>query len=153
MSQFFTKDQYLSLVDHHCGYSDWIEITQSMISEFAELTADRNPVHMDTEAAKERGFETTIAHGMLTLSLAHGLAYEAIPKVSEPFNGLNIGFDKVRFLEPLPCGSRIRAGFTVKHVVERSPGRLDAHIEMVVEIAQKERPAVIAEWRILVVVP
>src|SRR5689334_12719820 len=97
------------LVGRDIATSDWIEITQKRIDAFAETTDDRQWIHIDPVRARaESPFGTTIAHGFLTLSLLSTLVRDAIT-VQGPRMTLNYGLNRVRFVSPVPCGSRLRA--------------------------------------------
>jgi acyl dehydratase len=103
----------LDLRDHltrgDIGTGDWFEVTQERINLFAEATEDRQWIHTDPErAARESPFGTAIAHGFLTLSLLTKLVADAV-HVDKVTMGVNGGFNRVRFVAPVPAGSRIRA--------------------------------------------
>jgi len=127
--------------------SDWIEVTQAMIDQFAETTADHQFIHVDPVAAAATPFGGTIAHGFLTLSLFSTMAAHA-PGVfpALPFMGVNYGANRVRFLAPVPSGARVRGHFKVLEVVERSPGLFQQTTEFSVEIEGRDKPALAAEW-------
>ena len=96
------------LVGQHLGYSDWLEITQERVNQFAEATGDHQWIHVDVErATAESPFGGPIAHGYLTLALAN-LFLPQLLSVESFSAGLNIGLDKVRFPSPVPAGSKIR---------------------------------------------
>ena len=86
------------------GISRWFEITQERIDAFAEITEDRQFIHIDPIAAKATPFGGTVAHGFLTLSMLSAIAYDALPKVSGLAMGVNYGFEKVRFVAPVRAG-------------------------------------------------
>ena len=94
----------------HLGHSDWLEITQERVDQFAEATGDHQWIHVDVERSRREGrFGGTIAHGYLTLSLASYFLPQIVRY--EGFTmAVNYGVDKVRFPAPVPVGSRIRAG-------------------------------------------
>src|SRR3954463_14275384 len=100
------------------GPSEWREVTQEMITPFAELSGDDQWIHVDVERARnESPFGTTIAHGNLTLAMIDGLRKDLIQ--SEGFAlGVNYGWNKVRFAAPVPSGSRLRARAQVQSVDE-----------------------------------
>lgn len=128
------------------GTSSWITVDQKMIDGFAEVTNDHQFIHIDPERAmKETPFGGTIAHGYLTLSLLAGMSYEALPGVANRAMGINYGLDKVRFLNPVRAGSRVRGVFKLGAVTERSPKEILFHYIVTVEIDGQERPALIAE--------
>src|SRR4029077_10514582 len=95
------------------GPSDWREVTQDMINQFAELSGDHQWIHTDVERAKtESPFGTTVAHGNLTLSLVDGLRQDLIASTGFVL-GVNYGWNKVRFPAPVPAGSKVRASAEV----------------------------------------
>jgi acyl dehydratase len=137
---------YLALKGKALGTSDWIEVTQGRIDQFAETTEDRQFIHIDPEAAKATPFGTTIAHGYLTLSLLSKMAYDAMPGIAGAKMGVNYGLNSVRFLAPVKSGSRVRGHFTMKDVTERSAGVVQSTVEVKVEIEGEDKPALAAEW-------
>jgi acyl dehydratase len=127
--------------------SDWLQVDQAMIDSFADTTRDWMFLHVDQEKAAQTEFGGTIAHGFLTLSLLAPLRAEAHrPTMPGLRVGLNYGFDKIRFINPVPSGSRIRAVFEIKAIDEMSPGRFRETMSVTIEIEGQERPAVIADW-------
>ena len=132
------------------GTGEWFEVTQEQINQFADVTFDHQFIHVDPEAAKATPFGTTIAHGFLTLSmLTHLSAGTSGPPDPEKFQGLvmgvNYGFNKVRFINPVKVGSRIRAR-AVTSGVELKGNAIDATRSFTVEIEGEEKPALVAEW-------
>ena len=131
-------------VGDEVAVSDWFEVTQAHIDEFAEATGDRQWIHVDPErAARESPYGRTIAHGFLTLSLLAHLYQETIT-VTGLRMGINYGFNRVRFPTPVPVGSRIRATRTLKSV-EIKGGMIEVMNEVVVEIEGQDKPACVAE--------
>jgi acyl dehydratase len=132
---------------------DWVEVTQEMIDKFAEAIQDFQFIHVNPEAARQTPFGGTIAHGFLTLSLFHVLASTA-PGVL-PLDSvrmiLNYGGNKVRFLTPVRSGARVRGRFRILDFFEKSPGRYQQVMEYVIEIQGEERPALVAEWLVQVI--
>jgi len=139
-------DSLRSMQGQEVGVSGWFEITQDRINDFADTTADHQWIHVDPErAARETPFGSTIAHGFLTLSLLPSLAAEAF-RVSGNFKmGINYGLNRIRFVSPVPAGSRIRARFTLQSV-EDVPGASQITWTVVVEREGSEKPALAAEW-------
>ena len=134
------------LIGTELGVSRWFEIDQARIDAFAEITEDRQFIHVDPEAAKATPFGGTIAHGFLTLSLASAMTYDAVPPLEGVVMGVNYGFDKLRFLAPVPVGSRIRGRFRLLSAEDKGNGRWLLKHELTVEIEGSEKPALIAEW-------
>lgn len=131
--------------------SDWLTVTQEMIDRFAEATGDHQFIHVDPVRASRTELGGTIAHGFLTLSLFPTLA-ETVPGAligGEGFRmGLNYGCNRLRFLNPVRSGARVRGRFTTLEVAESKPGQALQTIEFVVEIEAEERPALAAEWMV-----
>lgn len=126
--------------------SSWIEISQGMIDAFAEVTCDRQFIHVDPARAAETPLGGTVAHGFLTLSLLSRMARETLPVPRGRLMAVNYGFERVRFVEPVRPGDAVRALFKLLDVSERVPGQwLLRHI-VTVEIKDKDRPALTAEW-------
>ena len=93
------------------GTSRWFVIDQKRINEFAEVTEDWQFIHVDPEKAANTPFRGTVAHGFLTLSLLVPMAIDALPALNRRVMGVNYGFDKIRFVTPVPSGGRVRAHF------------------------------------------
>ena len=132
-------------IGQQIAVSDWLEVTQSRIDQFADATGDHQWIHVDpARAAVELPSRSTIAHGFLTLSLLSTLIRESIR-----FTGLrmaiNYGLNRVRFVSPVPSGSRIRALITTKGV-ENVSGGVQVVWEVTVERDGGDRPACVAEW-------
>ena len=127
--------------------SNWITLDQDRISAFADITEDHNFFHIDPERAKaETPFGGTIAHGFLTLSMLSKMAFEALPSLPDGAIAVNYGFDKVRFLTPVPSGSRIRGHLTLSDIIDKGPGQVQAIYAVEVEIENLDKPALAAEW-------
>jgi len=127
--------------------SSWIKISQKMIDAFAEVTNDYQFIHVDPVRAKaETPFGGAIAHGFLTLSQLSSMAYEVLPAPAEAVMGINYGFDKIRFLTPVPAGARVRGHFRLIECGERKPGELLSRYQVTVEIEGNDAPALVADW-------
>ena len=125
--------------------SDWLEVTQQRIDQFAEATDDRQWIHTDpARAASESPFKHTIAHGFLTLSLVSVLARRAMS-----FDGvrmaINYGVNRVRFVAPVPAGSRIRGRFTPV-AVDDAGGGVQVTWSVTIDREHADKPCCIAEW-------
>jgi len=132
-------------VGRELGVSEWHQVTQERIDEFAEATGDRQWIHVDrARAAIESPFKTTIAHGFLTLSLASSLIRSALQ-----FDGarmaINYGLNRVRFMAPVPSGSRVRGRFALASV-EETGGAVQAIWQVTIEREGIEKPCCVAEW-------
>ena len=133
-----------SNIGESLGTSNWQTVTQDMINQFADLTGDNQWIHVDTEKAKMSPFGSTIAHGFLVLSLAPKLVAEMITLEGIRL-GLNYGFDKVRFVSPIPVNSEVRMSATLT-AVERDDSKVKATMQLVFEIKGSDKPAIVAEW-------
>jgi acyl dehydratase len=133
------------LVGQEVSVSEWIEVTQERINQFAEATEDRQWIHTDPErAARESPFKGTIAHGFLTLSLLSELAKRAI-SVGGLRMGINYGLNRVRFVSPVAAGARIRGRFTLT-AMEQIRGGAQATWDVTVERDGGDKPCCVAEW-------
>ena len=131
------------------GEGEWFEMTQERINDFADVTIDHQFIHVDPEAAKASPFGTTIAHGFLTLSMLTHLAgsVKTDPEtVKGVVMGVNYGFDKVRFVSPVPSGSRIRASSVLKAADLKDPNTIQVTRTYTIEVEGQDRPAVVADW-------
>jgi len=134
------------LIGQEVGVSKWFDVTQARIDAFADCTEDHQFIHVDPEAARATPFGVTIAHGFLTLSLASAMSYDAVAPLEGVVMGVNYGFDKLRFLAPVPTGSRIRGRFKLLSADDKGGGRWLLKHELTVEIDGADKPALIAEW-------
>jgi acyl dehydratase len=133
--------------------SDWVEVTQAMIDQFAEATGDHQFIHVDPERAAQTPFGGTIAHGFLSLSLMPMLAARAgAPRIEEAKMGVNYGGNKVRFLTPVRSGKRVRGRFKLLKFTERKLGVWEQVQEYTLDIEGEQKPALIAEWIALIYV-
>ncbi len=140
------KEELAGLVGTEVGISDWITINQDRINIFADVTEDHQFIHVDEAKAKHTPFGTTIAHGFLTLSLLSKFSEQGSITLEGVQMGMNYGFDKVRFLSPVPVGSKVRGRFTIKDAVEKRPGQFLITYDITVDIDGGEKPALICEW-------
>lgn len=130
-----------SLEGRDLGFSEYLEITQDRINTFADATNDHQWIHVDPDRAKDGPFGTAIAHGFLTLSLGIALWTELLD-VSDATTKLNYGLDKVRFVSPVPVGSKIRMSAVVASVTEVAGG-WQVGVDQVIEIEGAIKPAVV----------
>ena len=128
--------------------SDWVEVTQAMIDQFADATGDHQFIHVDPERASATPFGGTIAHGFLTLSLMPLLASKVpdAPQLANIKMGVNYGGNTVRFLTPVRSGSRVRGRFKLLSFEEKRPGQFQQTTGFTVEIEGSDKPALVAEW-------
>jgi acyl dehydratase len=133
------------LKDQIVGPSDWREVTQEMINQFAELSGDDQWIHVDVERAKvESPFGTTIAHGNLTLSLIDGLRRD-LSEWSGFKLGVNYGWNKVRFPAPVPVGARVRCYAQLVDISEVGGGWYQVVTRFTVEAEGVEKPVCVAD--------
>ncbi|MGF6780732.1 MaoC family dehydratase [Paraburkholderia sp. GAS334] len=132
------------LVGESIGTSDWLLIDQQRVNLFADATGDHQWIHVDVERAKDGPFGGPIAHGFLTLSLLPAF-FETAFEIHETRSGLNYGLDKVRFIAPVPVGSRLRAHFRLLAWEALAAGGAQLKIEMTVECDGAKKPACVAE--------
>lgn len=133
------------LIGEEVAVSAWLEITQARIDQFAEATGDRQWIHVDRErATAESLYKAPVAHGFLTLSLVSALVRDAIH-----FTGLrlaiNYGLNRVRFVAPVPAGSRVRARFTASSVDDVADG-VQVTWQVTIEREHEVKPCCVAEW-------
>jgi acyl dehydratase len=133
-----------SLAGQEVGVSDWMEITQSRINQFAEATGDHQWIHVDPDAARDGPFGTTIAHGYLTLSLLPPLM-AATCEVAGKKMGVNYGLNKVRFPAPVPVGSRIRLRLGIDTVEDVAADGVQIVWLATIEREGDDKPVCVAE--------
>lgn len=128
------------------GTSDWHEVTQAAVNQFAECTGDDQWIHVDVERAKKHSpFGGPVAHGYLTLSLVAGLSMQLGIAPKGTAAALNYGLDKVRFLTPVLVGARVRLHVKLVGFEEKGPGQYLMKAENTLEVEGAEKPALIAE--------
>ena len=145
MAEQLTLEKLKNSVGKEVAVSDWLEVTQDRINAFAECTDDRQWIHVDPVKAQEGPFKTTIAHGFLTLSLLSYFHFQVKVFPSDIKMAVNYGLNKVRFLNPVTVGSKIRARFKVLAMEEKGSGRILMTLENNIEVQGQDKPAMIAE--------
>lgn len=136
-------EEYAAALGTRLGDSDWVEVTQQMIDQFAEATGDHQWIHVDPQRAADGPFGTTIAHGYLTLSLAPALRTSAY-RVDGMAAVLNYGSNKVRFPAVVPVGSRVRGCFDLVSLSPVAQG-MQAVTSVTIELEGSAKPACVAE--------
>jgi acyl dehydratase len=126
--------------------SRWFVIDQARIDAFAEITEDRQFIHVDPQAARATPFGGPIAHGFLTLSMLSAMGMDALPEISGVAMGVNYGFDKLRFLSPVPVGARVRGSFKLTGAAPRTTREWLISVDVTVEIEGAPKPAPAAQW-------
>ena len=139
-------DNLGAYVGRELGITPWLTIDQERIDLFARVTEDLNPLHVDPVAAKAGPFGRTIAHGFLTLSLLSHFSYQAGLQPAGVAYGLNYGFERVRFMAPVPVGSRIRNRIVLTDASDKGAGRFVLRTQNTVEIEGGRKPALVAVW-------
>ena len=147
MRVFSSFEDIESAAGEEIGTTEWVEITQERVDQFADATGDHQWIHVDVEKAKEGPFGGTIAHGYLTLSLIPMLGAQVFG-LETPGAKLNYGVNKVRFPSPLPVGSRIRAHVKVVDVADVPAGK-QVTFGWAIEIEGGTKPACVAETVVL----
>lgn len=145
MGNSIPRAEFEALVGKEMGVSQWYDITQEQIDQFADCTHDHQYIHVDPEAAAKTPFGGTIAHGFLTLSLLSAMVYE-MPSIEGVVMGVNYGMNKVRFVSPVKTGSRVRGRFVLQALDDIRPGEVQTTVVVTVEIEGQEKPALVAEW-------
>lgn len=140
-----TPEALRALIGQELGVSDWLEVTQDLIDRFAEVTGDHQWIHVDVERAKrEMPGGKTIAHGYLLLSLLPKLG-AGIYKLSWATRSINYGSDKVRIVNPVKAGARIRLRQSLVAVEDGAPGAHRITVRQTLEIEGEAKPAMIAD--------
>lgn len=143
MRVFANADEVRAAKGEHLGTSQWHDITQHQVDQFAEATEDHQWIHVDPERAAQGPFGGTIAHGFLTLSLVSALNAE-LYRFEGIKMGINYGLNKVRFPSPVKVSSRVRASTDLADVTEAGGG-LQLTLSTTVEIEGSDKPACVAE--------
>ena len=143
--QIIPADELSQRIGEETGVSDWVLIDQDRIDAFADVTMDHQFIHVNPEAAAQTPFGSTIAHGFLTLALTTPMLMEAMVAPDGMIMAVNYGADKLRFIEPVKVGKRIRGRTRLVDVTAKGPNRWLLKNEITVEIEDVERPALIVE--------
>jgi len=145
MPNIISKDELAALAGTDLPPSEWMEISQERVNQFADATNDHQFIHIDEQRAAATPFGGTIAHGFLSLSLVTYLVSKTMPVPENTLMTINYGSDKVRYIAPVRVGKRIRALQHVAEVAEKQPGRWLVKTTVTIEIEGEDTPAVIAE--------
>ncbi len=146
MPTFIQKADIAQHINKPLEPTDWHTITQEQINQFADCTFDHQFIHVDPELAKKTPYGGTIAHGFLSLSMLSHFAETYSIILQGFYMGLNAGFDKVRFIQPVKVDSKIRACAKVLEITEKKPGQFRLVTEVTIEIEGEDKPALMAEW-------
>jgi acyl dehydratase len=131
-------------LDRELAVSDWLDVTQARIDRFAEATEDRQWIHVDAARAEQSPFKGTIAHGFLTLSLVSALGQKAM-RIEGLRMAINYGLNRVRFISPVPAGSRIRGRF-VPIAVRAEGDSVQVTWRVTIEREHMDKPCCVVEW-------
>jgi len=130
-------------VGEELGHTEWQEMTQERVNQFADVTDDHNFIHVDPERAKETVFGGTIAHGFLTLSMLAPISQRLL-SVTGAKASINYGTDKARFITPVPAGGRVRGAGQILDATE-IPGGVQAVVRITIELEGAAKPAAVVE--------
>jgi acyl dehydratase len=145
MAETIEVSRLPELVGQELEPSDWLEITQERVNQFADATNDHQFIHVDNVKASQTPFGGTIAHGYLTLSLMSYFSMQSGVLPEGLVMAVNYGSDKVRYLAPVPVGARVRALMKIAAVSEKKPGQWLIKTDVTIEIEGQETPALVAE--------
>ena len=144
MKTFQTLKELAALTGQEVAVSDWLTITQEQVNQFAQATGDHQWIHVDVDKARAGPFGGTIAHGFLTLSLLPKF-FETSLHVVESRMGVNYGLNKVRFMAPVPVGSRLRAHMKLLQCEPIDNNGMQMSWEVTVEREGAPKPVCVAE--------
>ncbi|WCP70215.1 MaoC family dehydratase (plasmid) [Vibrio tubiashii] len=148
-----SKDDIAHYIGVETEPTEWFVVSQAQINQFADCTLDHQFIHTDPIKAQDTMFGSTIAHGLLSLSMLPHFAERFGYQLEGASMGINYGFDKVRFIHPVTVNSRIRARAKLLTVDEKRPGHYTFKSEVVVEIEGEKKPALVAVWLAVQIVP
>ena len=152
MPKTLKTEELPTLIGQELEPSSWLEINQDRVNQFADATNDHQFIHIDREKAAQTPFRGTIAHGFLTLSLVTYLTAENGIEVEGTAMGINYGADKVRFLNPVRVGNRIRARQVLLEATEKNPGQWLTRTAVTIEIEHQEKPAMVVEFLAMLII-
>jgi len=135
-------------IGEELGVSKWYLLDQARVDAFAKITDDEQFIHIDPKRARdETPFDGTIAHGFLTMSLLSAMTYEVMPFMTgDEGMSINYGFNKLRFISPVPVGSLVRGRFSLLSLDQSKSDYSDIILTATVEIEGQSKPAMVAEW-------
>ncbi len=139
-------DEVVQRVGTEFGPTPWMTVTQAQINAFADATDDHFFIHVDPQRAAATPLKGTIAHGMLTLSLLPAMSYQVVPFVEGARFPLNYGFNRVRFVAPVPAGARLRGRFVLRQAEVLRADQRQLITDVTVEREGSTAPALVAEW-------
>lgn len=143
MRIFAGPDEFAAAAGEDLGTTEWLVVDQARIDSFANATGDQQWIHVDPQRAANGPYGSTIAHGLLTLSLLPVFQHQ-LYRVDGVSMAINYGFDKVRFINPVPVGSALRASSRIVEVTTL-PGAVQGKVATTIEIQGQDRPAAVVE--------
>ncbi|WP_099023004.1 MaoC family dehydratase [Mycolicibacterium palauense] len=143
MKVFENLGEFESAAGAELGPTDWLEVDQQRVDGFADATDDHQWIHVDPERASSGPFGRTIAHGLLTLSLLPRFMHE-LYRVDNVTMAINYGFNKVRFITPVPVGAKVRASSLISQV-DKLGGAVQATLVTTIEVEGADKPAAVIE--------
>ena len=145
MPELVPVEKLKQMIGQDNGTSDWVLVDQDKINRFADATGDHQWIHVNVEMAKKGPFKGPIAHGFLTLSLIPIFSGSGKYLPAGIKMAINYGLNKVRFVNPVPAGSRVRSKMVISAIEEKGPGRILMTVTHTIEIEGQEKPACVAE--------
>lgn len=145
MARTVTIDELKALVGQELGVSGWQTIDQALVDRFADVTGDHQYIHCDPERAAQTPFGGTIAHGLLLLSLLPAALMEHAVEPEGTRMAINYGYEGVRFLAPVRCGSEVRVRFAIRDVTEKDASQVRVTYDATIEVRGQEKPALVAQ--------
>jgi acyl dehydratase len=143
LTEFSDLAEFTAAEGTELGPTDWLLVDQARIDQFAHATDDHQWIHVDPERAANGPYGSTIAHGLLTLSLLPHFMHH-LYRVDNVAMAINYGFNKIRFITPVPVGSRLRAASKITAVAEVADG-LQATLATTIEVEGSDKPAAVIE--------
>lgn len=135
------------LIGQEISVTEWFQITQERIQQFADATLDHQWIHLDVERARrESPFKAPIAHGFLTLSLLSHFMHQAVEFKQSLRLAVNYGLNRVRFVSPVRAGSNIRARVALQSLKDVPPSGMEAVFNIAIEVEGADKPCCVAEW-------
>ncbi|HEV7675491.1 MAG TPA: MaoC family dehydratase [Candidatus Angelobacter sp.] len=142
-----SPDALKVLVGQQIAVTDWFNVTQERIQQFADATLDHQWIHVDVvRARRESPFKAPIAHGFLTLSLLPQFMHQALEIKQGIRLGVNYGLNRVRFVSPVPAGSNIRARVALQSLKDVPSSGMEAVFNATIEVEGSDKPCCVAEW-------
>jgi acyl dehydratase len=143
MKVFNGVDELVAAAGSQLGPTDWLSVEQDRVNQFADATGDHQWIHVDPERAADGPFGGTIAHGLLTLSLLPHFMHD-LYRVDNAAMAINYGFNKVRFITPVPVGAKLRARSEITEV-QTLDSAVQATLVTTIEVEGSQKPAAVIE--------